>query len=157
MYFAFFSIKVIKYKASYIYLLIHLLSHIIQKVLLDGSNTQIDCTSTDLRETFGEECAHVDANACEACSIQLPEKTFLSLPKEQGYYPLYFKGSSTLNTRLQITQICVFLHLGPNFTPKHGTQCRKALTRAFGEESKRLDRIVKHAIITFPAGMPTTL
>ena len=55
-------------------------------MLLDGSNTQVDCGSTDLRETFGEECTHVDIEACEACSIQLPEKTFLSLPKEQGFF-----------------------------------------------------------------------
>ena len=46
-----------------------------------------------------------------------------------------------------------FSHLGPNFTPKHGTRCWKALTKAFAEENKRLDAVVKHAIVTFPAGI----
>ena len=56
----------------------------LQQVLLDGSNTQVDCGTTDLRETMGEDCVHLDISACEACSIQIPEKTYFSLLQEEG-------------------------------------------------------------------------
>ena len=70
--------------------------------MLDGSNSQVDCTTVQLRESEGELCSHVDMAACEACSYQLPEKEYLGLPLEEGMMVINKSGNMFVNSYCQL-------------------------------------------------------